>query len=124
MRVTAQILEHLLRATERGLRVDHPIGVPKRIHILPESLGIEQVSQDSRQLEFALAEQLFQSLEKTVAEESRQDFDWQEEPRKASYPAIMIGTDAAAGDDIVDMGMVQQVLPPGMQNAEKADLGA
>lgn len=37
------------------------------------------------------------------------------------YPAL-IGVDATAGYDEVDMGMNRQLLPPGMQYSEEADL--
>ena len=36
----------------------------------------------------------------------------------------MIGRQSAAGDDAVDMVMGQQVLTPGMQDGEEADLSA
>ena len=39
-------------------------------------------------------------------------------------PLAVIRRQPAAGNDTVDMGMEQEILPPSMENAEEADLGA
>jgi hypothetical protein len=39
-------------------------------------------------------------------------------------PSLVVGRQAAGGDDAVDMVMGQQVRAPGMQDGEKSDLGA
>ena len=39
-------------------------------------------------------------------------------------PLAVVRRQSAAGNDTVDMRMEQEILPPGVENAEEADLGA
>ena len=40
------------------------------------------------------------------------------------HPALMVGSDAAAWDHIVDVRVMQELLTPGVQNTEEPQLGA
>ena len=44
-------------------------------------------------------------------------------PRPAGDPARAVGREPAAGHDAVDVGVVLQGLPPGVQDGQEADLG-
>ncbi len=45
------------------------------------------------------------------------------ETRAGSNPSSMVERESAGRDDTVDMGMKLQLLVPGMQHTEEADLG-
>ena len=65
-----------------------------------------------------------QPCQEQVAEAPRQHPHRQEEPRPAGHPARPVGREAAARDDAVQVWMVLQGLPPGVQHRDRADLGA
>jgi hypothetical protein len=61
---------------------------------------------------------LFQVFEKQTAEQARKYPHGEKETRAAGNP-LEVGTNAAAGDNEVDVGVMEQVLPPGVQYAEE-----
>jgi hypothetical protein len=65
-----------------------------------------------------------ESFQKQAAEQTRQHAHRQEETGAAGHPAVVIGGQAAAWHDAVQMRMVLEILPPGVQYGEEADLGA
>ena len=67
-------------------------------------------------------ERLLQVVQEQPPEHPRQHPDRQEEPRPAGDPAFAVWRDPAARNEKVKMRVVQQVLPPGVQHAEEADL--
>jgi hypothetical protein len=50
--------------------------------------------------------------------------DGEKEARARPNPACAIEGESASWDDAVDMGMKLELLVPGVQHAEEADLGA
>ena len=63
-------------------------------------------------------------LQEQTAEQAREHAHGQEEAWPAGDPARAVGDEAAAGDDAMQMRMMEQVLAPGVQHGEEADLGA
>src|SRR3974390_499164 len=63
------------------------------------------------------------ALEQEAAEEARKHPNGQKEAGPAANP-LPPGIDATARNDEVNVGVMQQVLPPGMQDAEEADFGS
>jgi hypothetical protein len=61
---------------------------------------------------------------KLAAEDAAEDFDGQKEVGLCGDPALVVGAQSPSRDDAVNMGMVQQLLIPGVQHAEKSDLCA
>lgn len=64
-----------------------------------------------------------QRLKEQAAEESREDAHWQVEPVATGDPARVVERGTAARHDTVDMRMVVQVLAPGVEHRDEADLG-
>ena len=62
--------------------------------------------------------------EEQAPKQSRQHPHRQEEAKSAGDPALAIGREAAAGYHAVQMRVMQQVLAPGVQDRDEADLGA
>ena len=65
-----------------------------------------------------------QSVQEEPAECLRQSADGEQEVGFASDPSPAVEGDAAAGDETMDMRMMGQRLPPGVQDHQAADLGS
>src|SRR6266568_1171426 len=73
-------------------------------------------------LELALGEQLLQSSDELPAEDAAQCVNRQEETWRRIDPSGTIESEAASGNDVVDVGMMFEVLSPGMEHAEESDV--
>src|SRR5262245_51219708 len=71
-----------------------------------------------------LSKGILQSLNELAAEDDLEHIPGQEESVGPLYPARAAGREPTGGNNAMNVGMKQQVLPPGMQNAEEADLRA
>src|SRR5579884_2829192 len=74
--------------------------------------------------EFSGTEGALQGLGKLSAKHLAQYLDWQEESVARANPALMIGRETAGRNHAMDMRMDLQILSPGVQDAEEADLCA
>ncbi len=63
-------------------------------------------------------------IEKLAAKDAAEDLDGEEEGIFRMNPAGVAWIETAGGNDAVEMRMQSQVLSPGVQNAEEADLGS
>src|SRR6266581_2517810 len=66
----------------------------------------------------------FQTGEEFAAKDATQDFDGQEERIARADPTTSVRREPARRDDTVNVGMQEQVLSPGVQDADQADLGS
>ena len=127
MGVTAQIIENLPRSSKWRFGINHPFALLHRFEVVEEGSLLLQRFDFTDELNLVSVECFFQGLEKQTAEQARQDPHRQKEAGAARNP-FAIGTGPrgypAAGDNEMDMGMVQQILSPGVEYAEKADLRA
>ena len=74
-------------------------------------------------MQFAGFVGFFKILEKQAAKQTGQYAYGEKESRSTGDPAKTVGGDPAAGNDTMDMGMVEQILPPGVQDGEESDFG-
>ena len=65
-----------------------------------------------------------QEIEELATKHAAEDLDWEEEGIFRMNPVGVAWIETAGGNDAVEMRMQSQVLSPGMQNAEEADLGS
>ena len=63
-------------------------------------------------------------IEKLAAKDAAEDLDGEEEGIFRMNPVRVAWIEAAGGKDAVEMRMQPEVLSPGVQNAEEADLGS
>ena len=75
-------------------------------------------------LEFFLLEQFTELFRELAAEDTAQCVNRQEESARGIDPSGAIGSQAAGGNDVVDVGMMLEVLPSGVEHAETADVGS
>src|SRR6266498_1414932 len=116
--VARQIGEHLFWPPERRLGVDDPIGAPQIGEALGEGLRRGETSEIAEELQISGLEGGAQFGEEHAAEETCQGTDGQEEPRLAGHPALSIERGSAARYDAMDVGMMLECLPPGMEDGE------
>jgi hypothetical protein len=76
------------------------------------------------ELKSVLLEQFTELVAELVAEDFAECLDGQEETPRGIYPSGTIRGKASSRNDVVDMGMMLEVLSPGMEHAEKPDLRA
>src|SRR5271168_3758117 len=123
MRVTAEVFNRLLRAAEWRFRVNHPFAVFLRTQQCRKGEGVLERLDGTGKPELSLVESVFQFFEKEPPEQAGEDGHRQEESRHAGDPTFVIGRQAAAGDDAVQMRVMQEVLSPGMKHGEESDAG-
>ncbi len=74
--------------------------------------------------ELALGEGPFQSGDELAPKDPSQDGTGKKEAGRGGKPTGMVWGESAGGNDAMDMGMVLQLLIPGMEHTEEANLGA
>jgi hypothetical protein len=114
--IATEVGQDLLSPSEGGLAIHDPRlprrprewapGVPVRS---PNLLVVEGVLEQAQQL---------------AAEDLGKDTHRQEEVAAGGDPAGVVDGEAPAGDDAVDMRMVEELLGPGVQDGGEADLRA
>jgi len=92
------------------------------LEVASEGLTVGQRLQVGKELELAATKCLLYEFQKS-ATEAREHPHGQEEAGPASHPVLTVCRDAAARDHAVQVWMGHQVLAPGMQHGEEADLG-
>ncbi len=120
--VSTEIFKNTLGSVKRQLRVNDPLlpvqigdeGVPR--------LGIGEIAHCAGINELILIAKRIQICDELPPEEPRHNFDWKEEAVPARSPFAAVSGQSAAGDDVVDMRMIHEILSPRVQDAYKPDL--
>jgi len=124
MGVGGEIAENVLGSTEGRLAVDVPID---GLQLLAEGLpvvGMGEVREGSRQEELVVAKGPTESAQEVVFEEGREDADGEQESRTGGNPVLMLERETSGWDEAMDVGMVEEILSPGVEDGEKTDIGA
>ena len=120
--VTAEILEHIFGAPEGRFGVDDPIFSEQRSQPGCEDFGLRKQSQIAGKMKLAVLKGGLESGHEFAAKHTSEYLDGKKEARTGSNPAGVIERESSGGDNTVDMGMKLELLVPGMQHAEEADL--
>jgi hypothetical protein len=123
MGVAAQILEHILGATEGWLGVDHPMLSEKWTQPRSEDFGLSEECQIPRKAELTVLEGGLETGDELAAKNPTKHRDGEKEARARWNPAGVIERQPPGGDDAMDMGVKFDLLIPGVQHGEEADLG-
>lgn len=124
VRVAADVGEHLVRTREGALGIDDPVGALRgRQRVCPRR-SVTQRVQRAAQAEGARIIGGVEVLQEQATEQAREDPDGEKEPRATRDPASAVGREAAAWDDAMQMGMVDECLTPRVEHREEPDLGA
>lgn len=124
MRVTAEIGERLARATERRLGVDHPIDAAQFGETCVEEAGVGETGEVTGEAQPAGFEGVLQVTQEQPPEQPGKDADGQKEAGSAGDPVRAIERRATTGHDAMDIRVMGQGLPPGMEDRGDADAGA
>jgi hypothetical protein len=119
--ISAQIIKNVLGPFKGLLAVDDPV-----LLIQVGDQGIEgprrrKLAYGAGVDKFVLGTELFQIRDKLPPKKLRHDLDVDEEVLLARLPFPSITGKSSAGNDNVKMGVVHQVLAPGVQDADKPD---
>ena len=115
-------------APARDRRTDawrrRPIRAGERIEARGEGCRVGECGECAREAQLARRKRRLQPCQEQRPEPPGEDPHGQEEPRPAGDPSRLVGRQSAARDDAVQVRMVVQGLPPGVQHRHRADLGA
>jgi len=75
------------------------------------------------ELKLAGCKRLAEIGEELPAEDLREGFDGEEEALPRRGPPLAVAGECAAGDEAVEVDMVEELLVPGVQDGREADLG-
>ena len=113
----------MLGSSEGRLGVDDPIGFLQPLEKASERGGLRQSSQGALEAKLALLIGLEKQSTELAPEQATQHAVGQEEVVRRADPPRPVQGEAAARNDTVEMGVVMQVLAPGVEDTEEADAG-
>jgi hypothetical protein len=109
--LAGEVRQHLLRTTEWRFGVDGPFhggGVVEATLKVVVGDGLEPT--------------MTEFVEHLAAKDLRYGADGEEKPSLRRDPCLIFDVECTAGHDEVDMGMVGEGLPPGVQDGEESEL--
>jgi hypothetical protein len=124
MGVSAQVVEDVLGAPERRFAVDDPVPAEEWAQERGESFGRGERLQLTMETQLSFGESVFQSSDELAPKNSCQNGKGKKEAATGREPAAVVGGESAGGDHTMDMRMMLQLLVPGVEDTEEADLGA
>ena len=125
MRVGANVAEHLVGSAEGWFAVDHPVVAEKLADKSAENLRLGEGLELPMELEFAGGKRLLECLDEFATENLAEDsYREKEVAIPGRNPMRVIRRKAPGGNDAVNVGMMLQLLIPGMEDAEEPDFGA
>jgi hypothetical protein len=120
--VSGEVLEHLLGPTERGLGVNDPVFASKGLEPTVPCLGMFEFVKVAVETKLMLVVGALKSGKKLSAEEPAQESNGKKESGATAHPALFIQAQSSAGNDAMEMRVMMEILPPGVQNGETGDL--
>ena len=122
MRISPEIVKHLSGSAKCGLRVHNPVLLEERIDKSGQMLWILQFGDRPRKDEFSLLVGHSHPFYEPGAKDGTEYVHRQEEGVFRMNPVFMVRGESACWNQAVDMRMQEQVLSPGMQDADEPDL--
>ncbi len=89
-------------------------------HIAGKGSGVAKRHEIAKELEFTGGISAGKGIQKESSKAGAEDFDGEQEFRVGGDPAVMVGRKPAAGDHAMQVGMEVEILPPGVEDGEKA----
>lgn len=124
MGVAAEIGQHLFGSGKWRLGIDHPVDMTRRFKGSIEGDRTDQTGDVTEELKLPPVVGRAQLFEKQPPEQPRQNPHGQKEVRPKGDPSGLVGRQSAAWYDAVDMRVILQVLAPGVQYRNEANLCA
>ncbi len=124
MGISAEVLQDALSAIEGGFAVDDPLLMIERPSEGFEGCRILEVAEAAGEDEVPSLEAILEEGQELPSEQGREDPHGKEEAFAGGDPAAAVRREAVPGDDAVEVGMIHEVLAPGMENADHPHLCA
>lgn len=124
MGVPAEVAEYLLRPAERRFGIDNPVCPKQSTQESGEALRLGEMLKTSAEVQLVAAKGSSQTGDELAPEHTAENFYRQKERISRANPSRMIRRRAAGGNRKVHVGMMQQVLSPGVENTEESDIGS
>ena len=122
MAVAGQVVEDMLRPAERRLGVDHPVLAAEFPQELDECVRRGKLLKRAMELESVLLEEFTKPGAELTAEAPAKRLNGQEEAWRGIDPSGTVESQAAGGNDVMDIGMMFKILSPGMERPEESDV--
>jgi len=124
VRVAAQVMENMLRTSERFFAVDDPVLAEELPEEARERLRLGEEPKVAVEAELAIGEGALESCDELASEDAAEHLDRKKEGITWADPARVIEGEPAGGNHAMNMRMMLQFLIPSMEHAEEADVGA
>ena len=125
MRIPPEVAKHLRRSAECGFRVDNPIFLEERIDKSGKSLWILQFGDRSRKAQISARRYAMRNPSTNLARKTElSTVHGQEEVRISGESSFDGRGESARRNQAMDVRMQQQVLPPGVEDADEPNLRA
>jgi len=124
MGVTAQIAEHIVWASERSFGVDHPVLSEQWSQPREKGLGLSEKFQVSMKAEPAVMKSALECRDELAAKDATEHSDGKKEVIAWANSSRAIGRKSTGRHHAMHMRVKFELLTPGVQHAEEADLCA
>ncbi len=124
MRVTTEIAQHMLGASERRFRVDHPVLSEQWSQPRSKGFRLSEELQVSVKAEPAVMKGALERGDELAAKDATEHFDRKKESVVWLDPARVIGRESTGRNHAMHVRVKFEFLTPGVQHAEETDLGA
>jgi hypothetical protein len=122
VRVSRQVVEHMLRATEGRLGINHPILAEQFPQECTEGLFPLQRFETAGEEKFSFSKSALPARHERAAENTAEYLDWQEEGVARMDPPLAVPREAAGRNHTVNVRVVLEILPPRVEHTEETDL--
>ena len=121
-----QVLQHLLRppSSEGRLGVHDPLGLSTGGEPALKLARVRQCAELAMKAELPLIEGAAEQSQELAPEDPAEHAHREKKTRSATDPSLAIPRRPSARDEAMHMGVLLEVLAPGVQDGQEADLGA
>jgi hypothetical protein len=114
-------VKDILGAPERWLAVDNPVVAEEGAEERCEGLRFRQRLEVPVETELAVGKGALEARDELATEDSTQNLNREKKTIPGLNPALVIGRESSRGNDAMHVGVVLQLLTPGVEHAEEAD---
>jgi len=112
--VATEVIEYLNRPAEGRFGINDPFAFAVSLNE-PAKVGrVGQIFKLVVKLQLSCLESVLEVGKEFSAKQARKDSNGKKESVAAWYPPGAVGGQSASGDDAMNMGMIQQILSPGV----------
>jgi len=123
VRIAGEVIEHLLGAPKWRFGINDPFGMAALSKGFGEDPRLGKILERTVKLQLALLEGPAQAFEKQATEQTGENTHGKEELSAGGDPATSVRGKTSTRNETVQVGVMEQGLPPGVQDGNKADLG-